>query len=75
MTNAGHSEEMNAIEQTLNTADPNIAFVGFGFNQPSVFIKEVKTLGYVLGKTNEADEFIEFYNEWINTIEDFEKPN
>jgi len=70
---AGHSEEMDAIERTLNTANPNIAFVGFGFNQPSIFIKEVKTLGYILGKTDEADEYIEFYNDWINPINEITK--
>jgi iron complex transport system substrate-binding protein len=65
---AGHSEEMAAIEKTLKTADPKIVVVGFGFNQPSIFVKEVKTLSYILGKTSEADEFIEFYNKWIDTI-------
>lgn len=65
---AGHSEEMAAIEKTLKTADPRIIVVGFGFNQPSIFIKEFKTLSYILGKTNESDEFIEFYNNWIDAI-------
>ncbi len=65
---AGHSEEMVAIEKTLKTADPKIVTVGFGFNQPSIFVKEVKTLSYILGKTNEANEFITFYNNWIETI-------
>ena len=65
---AGHSEEMAAIEKTLNAADPDISTIGFGFNQPSIFVKEVKTLSYILGKKDEADEFIEFYNKWIETI-------
>lgn len=65
---AGHSEEMAAIEKTLKIADPKIVVVGFGFNQPSIFVKEFKTLSYILGKTNEADDFIEFYNKWIYTI-------
>ena len=51
---AGHSEEMAAIEKTLKTADPKIVVVGFGFNQPSIFVKEVKTLSYILGKTSES---------------------
>lgn len=65
---AGHSEEMAAIEKTLKTADPKISVVGFGFNQPSIFIKEFKTLSYILGKTNEANEFIDFYSKWIDAI-------
>ena len=66
----GHSAQMEEIRSTLSAADPTIGVVGFSFNKPSIFIEEVQKLGYVLGKRNEADEFIEFYNDWINAVKE-----
>ncbi|MEA1866121.1 MAG: ABC transporter substrate-binding protein [Euryarchaeota archaeon] len=66
----GHSTQMEEIRSTLSAADPTIAVVGFSFNKPSIFIEEVQKLGYVLGKRNEADEFIDFYNDWINAVKE-----
>jgi iron complex transport system substrate-binding protein len=66
----GHSTQMEEIRSKIGAADPTIVLVGFSFNEPSSFIEEVQKLGYVLGKRNEADEFIDFYNDWINAVKE-----
>jgi iron complex transport system substrate-binding protein len=39
-----------------------IPVIGFRFHFPRIYAEEVKTLGYILDKENEAEEYIDFYN-------------
>jgi iron complex transport system substrate-binding protein len=47
-----------------------ITLLGFDCFKPDSYIEEVEKLGYVLGKKKEAEEFIGFYREYINSIKE-----
>ena len=51
--------------EALGLTAPVICFDCYQLN---AYMEEVKKLGYLLGKKEEADEFLEFYTGWLNTI-------
>jgi iron complex transport system substrate-binding protein len=45
--------------------------IRLGFHSPGdIFVEETKKLGYMLGRMEEAEEFIDFYGGWLGTIEE-----
>jgi len=56
----------SALEDKLKGTD--ITVIRFDYNKPSTFVEDVKKLGYILAKGEEADEFIDFYNEQMGKI-------
>jgi len=56
------------IPDKLEELDPNIATVCLDCFDPLAYIEEVTKLAYILGRTEEAREFIEFYEGFLNTI-------
>ena len=61
-----YEEIVNKITET----DSNITILRFDCWKPSSYFNEVRKLGYILGKRDEADEFIMFYEGLLNTIMD-----
>ena len=66
----GSSASYDTIQNTLNEADPTIAVLRIDGYRPSNHADEVRKMGYVLGKQNEAGEFLDFYNGLMNTVEE-----
>jgi iron complex transport system substrate-binding protein len=59
------------FQDKLEAADPRIAVIRLGFHSPGdIFVEETKKLGYMLGRMEEAEEFIDFYGGWLGTIEE-----
>jgi iron complex transport system substrate-binding protein len=56
------------IEEKLKPAD--ITVIGLDFCRPTTEIEEVKKLGYIFDKRDEADEFLDFYQGIRDTIEE-----
>ncbi len=63
----GGSEEI--IEQ-FKQINPSITVVCFDCDNPSYYVEEVRKSGYLFGKREEAEEFIEFYEKYTNVIEE-----
>ena len=53
--------QLEEIQSILHDADPCIAAVAFDCYKPAWYIDEVRKLGYILDKREEAEEFIDFY--------------
>ena len=49
---------------------PGIPVVGMYCFRPDVYVEEVRKLGYILDKKDEAEEFIDFYNGVLNPIKE-----
>lgn len=58
------------IEETLRAIDPDIRFFRFDSYRPAVYADEVRTLGLLLGKEEEAREFLAFHEDVITTVAD-----
>ena len=56
----GSLKSASDLEEKLKGTD--ITVIGFDLNKISKFVEEVRKLGYILGKREEANEFIVFYN-------------
>jgi iron complex transport system substrate-binding protein len=63
----GGSEE---IIEKFKQIGPSIAVVCFDCDNPSYYVEEVRKSGYLFGKREEAEEFIEFYEKYTNVIEE-----
>ncbi|MCK4731626.1 MAG: ABC transporter substrate-binding protein, partial [Methanophagales archaeon] len=63
----GGSEE---IIEKFKQIDPSITVICFDCDNPSYYVEEVRKSGYIFGKNEEAEEFIEFYEKYTNTIEE-----
>ena len=63
----GGNEE---IIEKFKQIDPSIAVICFDCDNPSYYVEEVRKSGYIFGKKEEAEEFIEFYEKYTNTIEE-----
>ncbi|HID19395.1 MAG TPA: hypothetical protein EYP28_00415 [Methanophagales archaeon] len=48
----------------------DIIVIRMEFTDPEVLAKEIKKLGYMLNKNEEAGDFIEFYQGYLDTIKD-----
>lgn len=49
--------------------EPHVAVVGLGFYKPKMMSQEIAMLGYLLGRTKEATEFIDFYDGYLDIIQ------
>ncbi|MHC1630866.1 MAG: ABC transporter substrate-binding protein [Methanotrichaceae archaeon] len=58
------------IQQTLESADPNIVVVRLDCFKPESYRDEVQNLGKILEQENEAEEYLDFYNGCMDKIED-----
>jgi len=56
------------IPDKLEELDPGIATVCLDCFDPLVYVEEVTKLAYILGRTEEAREFINFYEGFLDTI-------
>ncbi|MDD3071911.1 MAG: ABC transporter substrate-binding protein [Methanoculleus horonobensis] len=56
------------IEATLGAIDPGIRFFRFDCYRPTVYADEVRTLGLLLGKEEEAGRFLAFYGNVMDTV-------
>ncbi|MCW3128855.1 MAG: ABC transporter substrate-binding protein [Methanophagales archaeon] len=66
----GSSSSYEKIQNTLNEADPTITVLRIDGYRPSNHVDEIRKMGYILGKRNEADEFLDFYNGVMNTVKE-----
>jgi len=64
-TYASYGEE---IPDKLEELDPSIATVCLDCFDPLMYVEEVTKLAYILGRREEAGEFVEFYEGFLNTI-------
>ena len=76
----GSLKSASDLEEKLKGTD--ITVISFRFLEISKFVEEVRKLGYILGKREEADEFLDFYNgqmgkikERVETLSEEDKPN
>ena len=65
-----HQTRCENIRETLNKADPEITVIGADFVGIESYVGELRQLGYILDKEAEAEEFIEFYNGWLDEIKE-----
>ena len=49
---------------------PGVTVVAFDCWRPDTYVDEIRRLGYILDKEDEAEEFIDFYNGVMNTIKE-----
>jgi iron complex transport system substrate-binding protein len=56
------------IEDILEPA--GITVVRLDFYKPMTMVEEIEKLGYILDTRNEAGEFIDFYEEYLNSIKE-----
>ncbi len=56
------------IENTLRSIDPGIRFLRFDSFRPTVYADEVRTLGLLLGKREDADRFLAFYGDATGSV-------
>ncbi|NQE04849.1 iron complex transport system substrate-binding protein [ANME-1 cluster archaeon GoMg1] len=59
-----------AIQNKLNELDSCIAVIRFDCFKPESYVKEVRELGCILEREKEAEDFIDFYEGWMNLIEE-----
>jgi iron complex transport system substrate-binding protein len=59
-----------ADEETELLESVGVTVLRFCFNQPGTFSKELEKYGYVFGKKEEAEEFIDWYEDIKNSIEE-----
>ena len=60
----------DAFCKKMKELNPDITVVRLNFIYMDVYVKDVRTLGYILDRKDEAEEFIDFYEGYINTIEE-----
>lgn len=59
-----------SIQNKLNELDPSITVVRIDCFRPESYVKEIKDLGYILEKEEEAETFIDFYEGFMNSIKE-----
>ena len=47
---------------------PGVKVIGMGLRDPRGFTERVRLLGYILDKNEEAEEYINWHESWVNTI-------
>ena len=62
--------KMEEVQNKLESLDPNIKVIRFDCFKPLSYIDDVRKMGYILGKKEEADKFVEFYGGWLDTIKE-----
>jgi iron complex transport system substrate-binding protein len=61
------SYEYNAVEDAKKL-EPHMTVIGLAFYKPKIMAQETAELGYLLGKEDEAYEFINFYESYLKDI-------
>ena len=56
------------IQETLESAGITVFRISCKGTETYVHVEEVKKLGYILNRKEEAEEFIDFYLSWMHTI-------
>ncbi len=64
------ASKCEAIEDTLTDANPEIACIWIDGYKPSSQVEDAMLLGYLLGKRDEAEVWIDFYEGFLNQIYD-----
>lgn len=59
-----------AIQNKLNELDPGITVVRLDCFKPESYVEEIKELGYILEKEEEAEALIDFYEGFLNSIKE-----
>jgi len=54
-------DQIDEIKSILHNADPEVAVAALDCYKPAWYIEEVRKLGYILDRREEAEEFIDFY--------------
>ena len=63
-----YATQCEAIQDKLNDLDPDITVIRIDLFKPESYADETNTLGYLLGRTEESIEFIQFYESWMSSI-------
>ena len=59
------------IQDKLESADPSITVLRFDNYRPGdIYVDETKKMGYVLNKVEETNEFLDFFQGYMNTIKE-----
>ena len=59
------------IQDKLESANPSITVLRFDNYRPGdIYVDETKKMGYALSKVEETNEFLDFFQEYTNTIEE-----
>ena len=64
----GTGSRNNETRKKLLSVDPNLVVIQMAFYKPEYHEKEVRMLGKVLGKTKEAENYLNFYNSVLKSI-------
>jgi len=67
---SGGSSENDVIQKKFKDLDPRITVIRLDCDNPSYYVQEVRKIGYILEKEEEAEEFIDFYENYLNTIKE-----
>jgi len=59
------------IQKTLNSADPGITVIRLDGSNPEIYTEEVKKIGTLLDREEEAEDYLEFYRGSVEGITDF----
>ena len=67
---SGGCSENDAIQKKFEELSPRITVIRLDCDNPSYYVKEVRKIGYILEKEEEAEELIDFYEKYLNTIKE-----
>ena len=62
--------EGNEVQSHLKELDSEIKVIRIDAFKPESYVEETRMLGYLFNKRDEAEEFIKFYESWMNSIKD-----
>jgi len=60
--------EAEAIQNRLKDLNPDIKVIRLDAYKPESYVNETRLMGYLFDKRDEADEFLKFYESWMDTI-------
>ena len=64
------SSSYEQFQNKLNETDPTITVLRIDGYKPSNHADEIRKMGYILGKREEVNEFLDFYEGVLNTVEE-----
>lgn len=62
--------DYKSINDTLKKANPDISVIGLDCYKPETYAEDVMKLGYIVRRVQDAEEFVDWYNEKIDKIND-----
>ena len=60
--------EAEAIQDHLKDLNPDIRVIRLDAYKPESYVNETRLMGYLFDKRDESDEFLKFYESWMDTI-------